>query len=88
MFSAHAASAFASAHPLLEATGDIIMGWMLLWRAVIADEKLQSKDASFYKGKIKAAEFFILTILPATLGRLTAITYENNPAADMDEDLF
>lgn len=88
MFSAHSASAFACAHPLLEATGDVIMAWMLLWRAVIADEKLQSRDASFYKGKIKAAEFFILTILPATLGRLNAISYENNPAADMDEDLF
>ncbi|MFA5905466.1 MAG: acyl-CoA dehydrogenase [Desulfobacula sp.] len=88
IFSAQAASAFACAHPLMEATGDIIMAWMLLWRAVIADEKLQSKEASFYKGKIKAAEFFIFTILPATLGRLTAVTYENNPAADMDEDLF
>jgi len=88
MFSTHAASAFASAHPLMEATGDIIMAWMLLWRAVIADEKLQSKDASFYRGKIKAAEFFITTLLPVTLGKLNAVTYENNPAADMDEALF
>jgi len=88
MFSTHAASAFASAHPLMEATGDIIMAWMLLWRAVIADEKLQSKDASFYRGKIKAAEFFITTLLPVTLGKLNAVTYENNPAADMDEGLF
>ncbi len=88
VFSPQAASAFASAHPLLEATGDVIMAWMLLWRAVIADEKLQSKDASFYKGKIKAAEFFILTILPATMGKLNAVTCDDNPAADMGEDLF
>ncbi len=88
IFSAHPASAFACAHPLLEATGDIIMAWMLLWRAVIADEKLQGKEASFYKGKIKAAEFFIFTLLPVTLGKLNAITCENNPAADMEEDLF
>ena len=88
LFSNQAASAFACAHPLLEATGDIIMGWMLLWRAVIADEKLESKESSFYKGKIKAAQFFITTIIPITMGKLTAITYENNPAASMEENLF
>ncbi len=33
---------FALAHPLLEVTGDVIMGWMLLWRAVTATEKLES----------------------------------------------
>jgi hypothetical protein len=88
MFSAQSASAFACAHPLMEATGDVVTAWMLLWRAVIADEKLDSKEAPFYKGKIKAAEFFITTILPATLGKLNAVTCENNPAADMDENLF
>jgi len=88
LFSAQSPSAFACAHPLMEATGDVVTAWMLLWRAVIADEKLDSKEAPFYKGKIKAAEFFITTILPATLGKLNAVTYENNPAADMDENLF
>lgn len=33
--------AFASAHPFLEVTGDCIMAWMLLWRAVIATPKLE-----------------------------------------------
>lgn len=88
LFSNQAASAFACAHPLLEATGDVVMAWMLLWRAVIADKALDSKDAAFYKGKIKAARFFIETILPGTLGKMQAITCENNPAADMDEDGF
>ena len=88
LFSKHAASAFACAHPLLEATGDIIMAWMLLWRATIANEKLNTKESAFYQGKIKAAQFFITTILPVTMGKLTAITYENNPAASMEENLF
>jgi len=88
LFSNHTASAFACAHPLLEATGDIIMAWMLLWRATIADEKLNTKESAFYQGKIKAAQFFITTILPAAMGKLTAITYENNPAASMEENLF
>jgi len=88
LFSAQSPSAFACAHPLMEATGDVVMAWMLLWRASIAVEKLDGKEAAFYAGKIKAAEFFITTILPATLGKLNAVTCENNPAADMDENLF
>ena len=88
LFSRHIASAFACAHPLLDAAGDIIMAWMLLWRAVIANEKLDTKESAFYQGKIKAAQFFITTVIPVTKGKLTAVTYENNPAASMEENLF
>ena len=88
IFSKHMASAFACANPLLEATGDIVMAWMLLWRATIADQKIETKEAAFYQGKIKAAQFFITTIIPVTMGKLTAITYEDNPAASMEEHLF
>ena len=31
-------AASASAYPFMEACGDIIMSWMLLWRAVIAQQ--------------------------------------------------
>ncbi len=88
LFSKHTASAFACAHPLLEAAGDIIIAWMLLWRANIAILKIDTKEKDFYQGKIKAAQFFIFTIIPATVGKLTAINYENNPAASMEEYLF
>jgi alkylation response protein AidB-like acyl-CoA dehydrogenase len=88
LFSKHMASAFACAHPLLEATGDIIMAWMLLWRANISIEKINTKETAFYQGKIKAAQFFITTIIPATMGKLNAITYEDNPAASMEDHLF
>ena len=88
LFSEHVASAFACAHPLLEASGDVIMAWMLLWRATVADQKLDTRDARFYQGKIKAAQFFITTILPVTMGKLAGITCEDNPAASMEERLF
>jgi hypothetical protein len=81
-------SAFACAHPLMEAAGDIIIAWMLLWRANISITKLDTREKNFYHGKIKTAQFFITTIIPATIGKLTAITYENNPAASMEESLF
>jgi len=35
-------TAFAHAHPFLEVTGDIIMAWMLLWRASIATLKVDA----------------------------------------------
>ena len=34
-------TAFASAHPFMMAMGDVIMGWMLLWRAVVSSPKLE-----------------------------------------------
>ncbi len=34
-------TAFAFAHPFMMAMGDVIMGWMLLWRAVAAQPKLE-----------------------------------------------
>ncbi|MGB9499481.1 MAG: acyl-CoA dehydrogenase, partial [Dissulfuribacterales bacterium] len=70
-------TAFAHSLPFLETVGDIIMGWMLLWRAVIAFRHLsggsKKKDAAFYQGQIKTAEFFIRTLIPVTMGKLDAI---------------
>ncbi|MCB2145231.1 MAG: acyl-CoA dehydrogenase [Deltaproteobacteria bacterium] len=34
-------TAFASAHPFMMAMGDVIMGWMLLWRAAVSSPKLE-----------------------------------------------
>jgi acetyl-CoA dehydrogenase-like protein len=35
-------AAFAFSHPFLEVIGDVIMSWMLLWRAIVSAEKLES----------------------------------------------
>ncbi len=37
-------SAFAYSHPLQEAAGDVIMAWMLLWRAIKADAALKNSN--------------------------------------------
>ncbi|MBC2744165.1 MAG: acyl-CoA dehydrogenase [Desulfosarcina sp.] len=34
-------TAFAFAHPFMMAMGDVIMGWMLLWRAAVSEPKLE-----------------------------------------------
>ena len=83
-------SAFAFAHPFLEATGDVIMAWFLLWRAQIASQKVDSakKDRAFYIGQMKSAEFFIESILPVSLGKMNAILKTSHAAIEIPEDAF
>jgi len=84
--------AFAFAHPFMEAAGDVIMAWMLLWRATAAALKLEKgakkKDAAFYNGQLKSAEFFINVILPITMGKMNAILATNGAAVEISEDAF
>ena len=85
-------NAFAFAYPFMEAAGDVIMAWMLLWRAVIAAKALKNaprkKDAAFYEGQLKSTEFFTQSILPVTLGKMNAILTTNNAAVEISEASF
>lgn len=85
-------AAFAHAYPFLEVSGDVVMAWLLLWRATIAAEKLDNgarkKDAAFYEGQLKSAEFFANCILPVTLGKMNAILATSSEAVDIAEDSF
>ncbi len=85
-------AAFAHAYPFLEVSGDVVMAWLLLWRATISAEKLDNgarkKDAAFYEGQLKSAEFFANCILPVTLGKMNAILTTSSEAVDIAEDSF
>jgi hypothetical protein len=85
-------TAFAFAYPFMEVAGDVIISWMLLWRAQIAAENLQKrakkKDTAFYEGQLKSAEFFTYSVLPATLGKMDAILASNSAVVDIAEDSF
>jgi alkylation response protein AidB-like acyl-CoA dehydrogenase len=85
-------TAAAHAHPFLEVCGDVIVGWMLLWRARIAAEALtaggREKDAAFYEGQIRSAEFYTQIMLPVTLGRMDAILSGSSVTIDIPEDAF
>jgi hypothetical protein len=91
-FSDKALSAFAFAYPFMEVTGDVVMSWMLLWRATIATQKLEitakKKDVSFYEGQLKSAEFYLNSILPITLGKMKTILATNGAAVEISEDSF
>ncbi|MFP3981988.1 MAG: acyl-CoA dehydrogenase, partial [Desulfobacterales bacterium] len=85
-------TAFAHSWPFLDVSGDVIIAWMLLWRAQVASEKLAGKvkkrDQAFYEGQVKTAEFFIRTMLPASLGRLDSITDGCGAAIEIADDGF
>ena len=80
-------NAYAFSHPFLEATGDVAVGWMLLWRAVTAVPKCdgKGKDKDFYQGQVDVARFFINALLPVTGGRLIAIARADSAAVDMPD---
>jgi hypothetical protein len=90
--SAEFKTAFAHAFPFLETMGDVIMAWMLLWRASIAAEKLNNgakkKDVNFYEGQLKTAEFFIQTVIPVTCGKMDAIKESSGAAVTISEASF
>jgi alkylation response protein AidB-like acyl-CoA dehydrogenase len=84
--------AAAHAHPFLEVSGDVIVGWLLLWRARVAAEALEGgakrKDRAFYEGQIRSAEFFMKNLLPVTLGKMDVILSGSSVAVDIPEDAF
>ncbi len=85
-------NAFAFANSFMEVTGDVVMAWMLLWRASIAAEKLETgakkKDVAFYEGQIKSVEFFISSMLPVTMGKMDTILAGNDAVVTISEDSF
>jgi hypothetical protein len=90
--SAEVLTAFAHAYPFMEVAGDVVMSWLLLWRATIAAEKLENgakkKDFAFYEGQLKSVEFFVHCMLPVTLGKMDAILASNSAVVEIEEDSF
>ncbi len=84
--------AFAYAHPFMDAFGDMIMAWMLLWRAVVASRKLagrtKKKDAAFYQGMIQSARSFIHTVLPVSKAKMDIVMAGNSAALDIADEGF
>ena len=87
-----APNAFAFASPFLDVTGDVAMAWMLLWRAMLAENKqsaaTRKADASFYQGQVKSAEFFIRSVLPVTFGRMDSILDNCGAAMEIPDESF
>jgi alkylation response protein AidB-like acyl-CoA dehydrogenase len=76
-------NAFAYAYNFMEVSGDVVLAWLLLWRASIATQNLENgagkKDAAFYEGQLKSAEFFVHSILPVTRRILCSFYFAGYP---------
>ena len=83
---------YAHACPLMQITGDVVMAWLLLWRAVVATQKLEGKakkkDIAFYQGQVQTAEYFIRTVLPITSGLVNTVLDTCGVAVEMDDASF
>jgi len=84
-------TAYAHSLPYLHVMGDVLMGWMLLWRAKTAASKIggaTGKDLPFYKGQIKTAQFYVETVLPVANGAMNSIQEASPAALDIEEESF
>ncbi|MFD8112190.1 acyl-CoA dehydrogenase [Streptomyces microflavus] len=76
---------------LLMASGDVVVGYLLLKGATVAAEKLPSasaKDVAFYQGKIAAAKFFAANILPGVSAARALAENVDNSLMELDEAAF
>ncbi len=76
---------------LLLASGDVVVGYLLLKAAAVAAEKLpnaSAKDVAFYTGKIAAAKFFAANVLPGVTGARKLAEGVSLDLMDLDEAAF
>ncbi|MET9555447.1 acyl-CoA dehydrogenase [Streptomyces sp. NPDC006645] len=76
---------------LLMASGDVVVGYLLLRGAAVAVEKLETasaKDVPFYQGKIAAAKFFAANVLPGVSVERVVAESVDNSLMELDEAAF
>lgn len=76
---------------LLLASGDVVVGYLLLRSAAVAAEKLETasaKDKAFYQGKIAAAKFFAANVLPGVALAREIADGVDNELMELDENAF
>ena len=78
--------------PFLLGLADLLIGWLLLGQADIAlrllDQSPTGRDQAFYRGKVAAARFFALTILPRLTALRHAVENDDLTLMDLDEGAF
>jgi len=78
---------------LLMALGDLVIGWLLLVHAEIAQGKLDqiaagAPDHDFYAGKLGAARFFAATVLPRLAAERKIVEETTLDLMDLPEGAF
>jgi hypothetical protein len=77
---------------LLLAAGDLVVGWLLLRQAEVAQAALDGgasgKDADFYRGKVAAASFYAKNVLPKIAAERAIAEATDNDLMDVPESAF
>ena len=82
--------------PYLYLFGDVVLAYLLLWQAVIAQEKLEAlgrkpkedPEAAYYSGKVMSARFFVHNILPQVFSLADGILSGDRSALEIAEEAF
>jgi hypothetical protein len=77
---------------LLLSAGDLVVGWLLLRQAEVAQRALDGgatgKDADFYRGKVAAASFYAKNVLPRLAAERAIAEATDNDLMDVPESAF
>jgi hypothetical protein len=77
---------------LLLSAGDLVVGWLLLRQAEVAQAALDGgasgKDADFYRGKVAAASFYAKNVLPKIAAERAMAEATDNDLMDVPESAF
>jgi hypothetical protein len=77
---------------LLMATGDLLIGWLLLRQADVAlnalSGEVSARDKSFYEGKVAVASFFARNVLPELSAGRKIVEAADNSLMDLPEAAF
>jgi len=87
------ATLLANAQALMNVFAQIVVSWIWIRQARVAEDKLAAadvteKEAAFYKGKIQAAQYFISWELPTIERDLKILKQDNDVCSDMHPDWF
>ncbi|HET8594271.1 MAG TPA: acyl-CoA dehydrogenase [Intrasporangium sp.] len=76
----------------LLAAGDLLVGWLLLRQAEVAQRALDAgatgKDSDFYTGKVAAASFYVRTVLPRLAAERAIVEATDNALMVVPEGAF
>ncbi len=80
-----------NANRLLESLSEVVLAWLLIDQAALAQEKLTSAtgdDVAFYQGKVASARFFARNVLPEIGARRRIVESSTLDIVEMDDALF
>lgn len=80
-----------SATPFLDAFGHVVIAWLWLRQALIAQQALESgaqADADFYEGKVAACQFFYRYHLPQAAEKLRYVGSQDRSVLDAQASWF